>query len=147
MIRVLLLCLAVAACTAAPRKSVDPDFGGGAARSALHVAGETATTRTVVQAIARPGDPARPWGLVVHVADAAGFPAISRLAAGPAVLGWHPLGRRIAGPLMAESAVIPLTDPEFRAAAASGMALRIDGARRRYSASVPAALFVQGLLE
>lgn len=135
----------LAGCAGAPEKSLIPHTGYTDFRSALHLAGQTPASRTLVYIVALEGDA---FGLVTYVGRRDGrFPGIMRASAGEIALPYQRISSEQADGMMMESGMIVLTNEEFQLATRTGMALELCGVGTCYSADVPSGLFMQALVE
>ena len=116
-------------------------------RSALHIAGETNTSRTVVYIVGLDSEEAR-FGLVAHVGrDDGQQPLVTEARAGETPVPYLRLpGQQVQG-MPTASGMIPLSDTTLSRAANHGMQLELCGAGTCYRADVPAGLFLQALVE
>ncbi|AZQ68037.1 hypothetical protein EF888_13380 [Silicimonas algicola] len=140
----LLFCLALAACAAGPTKRLTPGPSSTRPLSALHIAGETTTSRTVVQIVSD----AAGYGLSVHVGRSDGhWPSVERAMIDGKRTGWRHVGRIPAGTMLAESGVIALSTDAVTQASGAGMTLTLCGASGCETSQGPAGLFKQALVE
>ncbi len=140
----LLFCLALAACAAGPTKRLTPSSSSTDPLSALHIAGETPASRTVVQIVSD----AAGYGLSVHVWRSDGrWPSVERALIDGKSADWRHVGRMPARTMLAESGVIALTPDAVAQASNAGMTLTLCGASGCETSKVPAGLFKQALFE
>lgn len=134
------------ACSNGFQKLLSSDVGVSEFRSAMHIAGETPTSRTVVYLVA--SGPNGEMGLMTHVARLdGGVPGVSRATTGSTDLDYLRLAGQQTPGLVSQSGLITLTGDQIARAARTGMDLRLCGANRCYQADVPAGLFQQALVE
>ena len=143
--RALSMFTVLAGCAAAPQKSLIPGVGYTDFRSALYIAAETSTSRTVVYIVALEDDG---FGLVTYVGRTDGqSPGITRARSGQSALSYQRISNAQNGSMKSASGMIILSRDDFDLAARTGMALELCGNGTCYGADVPSALFQQALIE
>ena len=140
----LLFCLALAGCAAGPTKRLTTGPTSASPLSALHIAGETTVSRTVVQIVSD----ASGFGLSVHVGRSDGrWPSVDRALIDGESADWRQIGRIPAPAMRAESGIITLSPESVAQASNAGMTLTLCGASGCETSQVPPGLFMQALVE
>lgn len=139
--------ISLAACGVAPQKSLAPGAGYTDFRSALHLAGKTPSSRTLVYVVALDGH-LDGFGLITHIARSDGrFPGITQAQMGGTLLNYQRISSVRSEGMMTESGLITLSPQIIEVASRTGMRLEFCGVGTCYDAEVPAGLFMQALVE